>query len=150
MGNWRTIYMTVTKIHPLDVQGKFYPAKNEIETAATAPLIYISPPLVTCHLTSLLLEKRLVRSSSAWRPTPKTKCSWDFSILRLRRQTQNSVELRYGGGVRAACGGQSRARRGRGPQWKRVARLVAESESPHHSVTRWYPQVSLNHRFPKV
>lgn len=67
--------MTVTKIHPLDVQGKFYPAKNEIDPAATAPLIYISPPLVTCHSTSLLLDKRLVRSSFAWQSTPKTKCS---------------------------------------------------------------------------
>lgn len=60
------------------------------------------------------------------------------------------MELRYGCGVWAACGGQSRARRGRGPHRKRVAGSVAESESPLHSVTRWYPQVSLNHRFPKV
>ena len=39
--------MTLTKTHPLNVQRKFCPAKNEIEPAGGAPFIYISPPLVT-------------------------------------------------------------------------------------------------------
>ncbi|KAI4566099.1 hypothetical protein MJG53_014776 [Ovis ammon polii x Ovis aries] len=80
--------LPVTKIHPLDVQGKFYPAKDEIQPAATAPLIYISPPLVPCHLTSLLSDKRLVRSSSAWRrpQRPSVAEIFQFFVFTDRRK----------------------------------------------------------------
>lgn len=52
------------------------------------PLIYISPPLVPCHLTSLLSDKRLVRSSSAWRrpQRPSVAEIFQFFVFTDRRK----------------------------------------------------------------